>query len=181
MGGYSTGMKQRAKLAQALVHDPRLVFLDEPTNGLDPAARTDMLRLVERIGSDFGIAVLVTSHLLGELEQVSDHVIVLDGGHLLRSSATGDFLQQTGSLLVEVVGTETERDLLGEALAKRGLTCRPRGQMVSIDPPPPELAHEGATHDLIRDVAAELGLGLMRLQPDRRHLEDVFLEEGAHV
>ena len=92
MGGYSTGMKQRAKLAQALVHDPRLVFLDEPTNGLDPAARTDMLRLVQRIGSEFGIAVLVTSHLLGELEQVSDHVIVLDGGHLLRCSATGDFL-----------------------------------------------------------------------------------------
>ena len=179
MGGYSTGMKQRAKLAQALAHDPQLVFLDEPTNGLDPAARTDMLRLVERIGSDFGIAVLVTSHLLGELEQVSDHVIVLDGGHLLRSSATGDFLQRTGSLLVEVIGTETERDRLGEALAQRGLTCRPRGPMVSIDPPPPELALDGAAHDLIRDVAAELGLGLMRLQPDRGHLEDVFLEEGA--
>ena len=122
MGGYSTGMKQRAKLAQALAHDPRLVFLDEPTNGLDPAARTDMLRLVQRIGGEFGIAVLVTSHLLGELEQVSDHVIVLDGGHLLRSSATDEFLERTGSLLVEVVGTETERDLLGEALAQRGLT-----------------------------------------------------------
>lgn len=181
MGGYSTGMKQRAKLAQALAHDPRLVFLDEPTNGLDPAARTDMLRLVQRIGHDFGIAVLVTSHLLGELEQVSDHVIVLDGGHLLRSSSTGDFLQRTGSLLVEVVGTEADRDRLGQALAARGLVCRPRGAMVAIDPPPPELATEGAAHDLIRDVAADLGLGLMRLQPDRRHLEDVFLDGGAHV
>ena len=181
MGGYSTGMKQRAKLAQALVHDPRLVFLDEPTNGLDPAARTDMLRLVQRIGSEFGIAVLVTSHLLGELEQVSDHVIVLDGGHLLRSSATGDFLKQTGSLLVEVIGTATERDRLGEALAQAGLSCRPRGAMVAVDPPPPELAGEGAAYDVIRDVAAELGLGLMRLQPDRGHLEDVFLEGGAHV
>ena len=181
MGGYSTGMKQRAKLAQALVHDPHLVFLDEPTNGLDPAARTDMLRLVQRIGSDFGIAVLVTSHLLGELEQVSDHVVVLDGGRLLRSSATTDFLRRTGNLLVEVVGTETERDLLGEALARRGLTCRPRGSMVAVDPPPPELAEPGAAHDVIRDVAAELGLGLMRLEPDRGHLEDVFLEGGAHV
>ncbi|MEO5852387.1 MAG: ABC transporter ATP-binding protein, partial [Nocardioides sp.] len=72
MGGYSTGMKQRAKLAQALAHDPRLVLLDEPTNGLDPAARDDMLALVQRIGEDFKIAVIVTSHLLGELERVSD-------------------------------------------------------------------------------------------------------------
>src|SRR5690606_5195741 len=65
MGGYSTGMKQKAKLAQALAHDPRLVMLDEPTNGLDPAARDEMLGLVQRIGADFGIAVIVTSHLLG--------------------------------------------------------------------------------------------------------------------
>lgn len=175
MGGYSTGMKQRAKLAQALVHDPRLVFLDEPTNGLDPAARTDMLALVRRIGSDFGIAVLVTSHLLGELEQVSDHVIVLDAGHLLRSSATRDFLEQTGSLLVEVVGGTEERDRFGEALAAAGLTCRPRGTAIAIEPPPAHLA----VHDLVRDTAADLGLGLMRLQPDRRHLEDVFLDDAT--
>jgi ABC-2 type transport system ATP-binding protein len=174
MGGYSTGMKQRAKLAQSLVHDPRLVFLDEPTNGLDPAARTDMLSLVRRIGSDFGIAVLVTSHLLGELEQVSDHVIVLDAGRLLRSSATGDFLEQTGSLLVEVVGGSVERDRFGDALAAAGLSCRPRGMTITIDPPPPHLS----VHDLVRDTAAALGLGLMRLQADRRHLEDVFLVDG---
>ena len=88
MGGYSTGMKQRAKLAQALVHDPRLVLLDEPTNGLDPSSRDDMLALVQKVGHEFGIAVLVTSHLLGELERVSDHVVVLDSGRLLRASAT---------------------------------------------------------------------------------------------
>ncbi|MGH3314825.1 MAG: ABC transporter ATP-binding protein, partial [Nocardioidaceae bacterium] len=69
IGGYSTGMRQRVKLAQALTHDPALVLLDEPTNGLDPAARDDMLALIRRIGSEFGIAVLVTSHLLGELER----------------------------------------------------------------------------------------------------------------
>src|SRR3546814_17298013 len=97
-------MKQRAKLAQALVHVPRLVLLDEPTNGLDPSSRDDMLALVRRIGREFGIAVLVTSHLLGELERVSDHVVVLDGGRLLRSSATTDFLHATGSLLVAVQG-----------------------------------------------------------------------------
>ncbi|MBA2632864.1 MAG: ABC transporter ATP-binding protein, partial [Chloroflexi bacterium] len=66
IGGYSTGMKQRVKLAQALVHDPRVLFLDEPTNGLDPAGRDEMLALIERIGKEFGIAVIVASHLLGE-------------------------------------------------------------------------------------------------------------------
>src|SRR6188472_3679615 len=72
IGGYSTGMKQRVKLAQALVHDPALVMLDEPTNGLDPAGREDMLGLIRRIGTEFNISVLVTSHLLGELERVCD-------------------------------------------------------------------------------------------------------------
>jgi ABC-2 type transport system ATP-binding protein len=172
MGGYSTGMKQRAKLAQALVHDPRLVMLDEPTNGLDPAARAEMLHLVRRIGHDFGIPVLVTSHLLGELEQVSDHVVVLDAGRLLRSSATSEFLDSTGALLVEVLGGDAERDALGEALASAGLTCRARGRRVGVDPAPAGVA----VHDLVRDAVAGLGLGLVRLQPDHRRLEDVFLE-----
>ena len=175
MGGYSTGMKQRAKLAQALVHDPRLVFLDEPTNGLDPAARIDMLRLVRRIGHDFGISVVVTSHLLGELERVSDHVIVLDGGHLLRSSATGEFLGATGSLVVEVLGGATEHERMAEALALAGLGAHLRGQAISIDPAP-----EGfPVHDLIRDTASRLGVGLVRLQPDHHRLEDVFEEASA--
>jgi len=79
IGGYSAGMRQRVKPAQALVHDPQLVFLDEPTNGLDPAGRDDMLGLIARINAEFGISVLVTSHLLGELERVCDHVMVIEG------------------------------------------------------------------------------------------------------
>ena len=134
MGGYSTGMKQRAKLAQALVHDPRLVLLDEPTNGLDPSSRDDMLALVRRIGTEFGIAVLVTSHLLGELERISDHVVVLDSGRLLRSSATTDFLHRTGTLLVEVQGRPDADRILGQALVEAGLRATPAdGRMIEVE------------------------------------------------
>ena len=173
MGGYSTGMKQRAKLAQSLAHDPQLVFLDEPTNGLDPAARDDMLALIQRIGHDFGIAVLVTSHLLGELERVSDHVVVLDGGRLLRASATAEFLDTTGALTVEVIG-ENAQARLGQALTARGVTCRDRGTMLQIDPPEQS---DVAVTDLVRDLACELGLGLVRIQLDHRRIEDVFAGE----
>lgn len=172
MGGYSTGMKQRAKLAQALAHDPRLVLLDEPTNGLDPAARDDMLELVRRIGHDFGISVLVTSHLLGELERVSDHVVILDGGRLLRSSATSEFLVSTGTLLIEVLGSNAEQDRMGHALAGAGLTCAPRGNLIAVEPLPADDPRD--IHDAIRDAAVDLGLGLVRIQPDHGRIEDVF-------
>ncbi len=174
MGGYSTGMKQRAKLAQALVHDPRLVLLDEPTNGLDPASRDGMLDLVRRIGTDFGIAVLVTSHLLGELERVSDHVIVLDNGALLRSSATSDFLHTTGSLLVEVLGRPDADRLLGQALVDAGLRARPGdGRLVEVE------VDDETTRDVIRDITVDLGLGLVRMQEQHHRIEDVFREGVA--
>ncbi len=177
MGGYSTGMKQRAKLAQAIVHDPRLVLLDEPTNGLDPAARDDMLGLVQRVGQDFGISVLVTSHLLGELERVSDHVVILDSGRLLRASETRDFLHLTGTLLVEVLGEtvsgEDAQTRMGRALAAAGVPVQPRGGLLALAPAP-ELGVD--LHDLVRDTALDLGLGLVRIQADHRRIEDVFAD-----
>jgi ABC-2 type transport system ATP-binding protein len=176
MGGYSTGMKQRAKLAQALVHDPKLVLLDEPTNGLDPEARDDMIRLVARIGRSFGIPVLVTSHLLGELERVSDHVIVLDDGRLLSSQATTELTQDTGLLLVEVLGTADDQHRMGEALAAGGLPCRPRQQMIEVDAR--AVAGGVAPHDVIRDTACDLGLGLVRIQAEHGRIQDVFDSAG---
>jgi ABC-2 type transport system ATP-binding protein len=176
MGTYSTGMKQRAKLAQALVHDPRLVLLDEPTNGLDPAARDDMLRLVQRVGQDFGISVLVTSHLLGELERVSDHVVILDSGRLLRASETRDFLDATGTLLVEVLSHgpgDDSQARMHQALVAAGVPVRPRGGLLALDPSP-EL--DGDVRDLVRDTALELGVGLVRIQADHRRIEDVFAD-----
>jgi ABC-2 type transport system ATP-binding protein len=179
MGGYSTGMKQKAKLAQALAHDPQLVLLDEPTNGLDPAARDEMLRLVQRIGRDFGIAVIVTSHLLGELERVSDHVVILDAGRLLRASPTDDFLDKTGTLLVEVLGDDAQQRM-AQALTAAGVSTSPRGSLLAVD----GLEHrdelgERDLHDVIRDTACDLGLGLVRIQADHRRIEDVFADEAA--
>jgi ABC-2 type transport system ATP-binding protein len=171
MGGYSTGMRQKAKLAQALAHDPRLVLLDEPTNGLDPAARDEMLGLVQRIGRDFGIAVIVTSHLLGELERVSDNVVVLDGGRLLEARSTDEFLDATGALLVEVLGDDAQ-SRMATALAAAGVPATPRGTMLSVNS-----SANTDIHDLIRDTATDLGLGLVRVQTDHHRIEDVFADQ----
>nr|WP_313895957.1 ABC transporter ATP-binding protein [Streptomyces sp. YIM 98790] len=173
MGGYSTGMKQRVKLAQALVHDPRLVLLDEPTNGLDPAGRDEMLGLIRRVWTDFGISVLVTSHLLGELERTSDHIVVIDGGKLLRSESIAGFTQTTSSLLIEVTDTDAHPDgaaALRTALSAAGLTVEPGGgRNVHVDP-----GEDAAAYDTIRDAIAELGLGLVRMEQRRHRIAEVF-------
>jgi ABC-2 type transport system ATP-binding protein len=170
IGGYSTGMKQRVKLAQALVHDPRLLLLDEPTNGLDPAGRDEMLELVHRTGTEFGIAVIVASHLLGEIERVCDHLVAIEGGKLLRSAPLGSFTERTGTLAVEV---EEGRDVLAERLRAAGLHTIVDGPAVLID-----LVDE-RPYDLVRDTVAELGLPLVRLEQRRHRLEDLFRDEPA--
>ncbi len=172
IGGYSTGMRQRVKLAQALAHDPRLVFLDEPTNGLDPAGRDEMLGLIRRIGTDFGISVLVTSHLLGELERICDHIVIIDGGRLLRSETVDAFTQTSGALTVEV---EEGRDKLGDWLAGQGAEVHQDGRLLVV-----EVAGE-RTYDLIRDGAAELGLCLIRMEQRRHRIEEVFIEPSGEA
>jgi ABC-2 type transport system ATP-binding protein len=181
IGGYSTGMKQRVKLAQALVHDPQLVFLDEPTNGLDPVGRDDMLGLIRRIYTDFGISVLVTSHLLGELERTCDHVVVVDGGKLLRSSSTTDFTQTTTTLAIEVTDTDEHPDgtrAVREALHARGV------EVLEANSALPGAGHillltaQGEeTYDVVRDAVADLGLGLVRMEQRRHHISEVFTDD----
>ncbi|MBP2704833.1 ABC transporter ATP-binding protein [Microbispora sp. RL4-1S] len=174
MGGYSTGMKQRVKLAQALVHDPRLVFLDEPTNGLDPQGRDDMLALIRRIGTEFGISVVVTSHLLGELERVCDHVIVIDGGRLLRSSAIREFTQVSQTIAVEV---EEGLEPLAARLAGAGETVAVQGRTLTVQVAAD--ADPGRTYDAVRDAVCDLSLNLIRLEQRRGRIEDVFKEPAA--
>jgi ABC-2 type transport system ATP-binding protein len=168
-GTYSTGMKQRVKLAQALVGDPRLLLLDEPTIGLDPAGRRSMLDLISRIGAEFGISIMVSSHLLGEIEQICDQLVVIDGGRLLRSDTMTSFTQVSQVLAIEV--DEGIAELQAE-LAARGLEPRRsgRGLLVRID--------GDGTYDMVRDAVADLGLPLNRLEQQRRRVEELFRDNG---
>ncbi|MBA3877591.1 MAG: ABC transporter [Anaerolinea sp.] len=169
IGGYSTGMKQRVKLAQALVHDPRLLLLDEPTNGLDPAGRGEMLDLIARIGNEFGIPILVASHLLGEIERVADFLLAIDAGRLLQAAPLATLTHRTGVLAVEV---EEGTDRLSAALAGRGLKTRVDGRHLFIG------LEDDRPYDLVRDLVDDLGLSLVRIEQDRHRLEDLFRTPG---
>jgi ABC-2 type transport system ATP-binding protein len=175
IGGYSTGMKQRVKLAQALVHDPRLLFLDEPTNGLDPAGRDEMLELIQRIGRDFGIAVVVASHLLGEIERVAGWLVAIDAGKLLRTATLGSFTERTGQLLVE---TEEPAGPLADRLVARGLQAIADGRTVVVDL---ESGAHGdfAVFDAVRDEVIGLEMALIRVEHRRHQLEDLFRTGGG--
>jgi ABC-2 type transport system ATP-binding protein len=167
MGGYSTGMRQRVKLAQALVHDPDLVMLDEPTNGLDPAGRDDMLELIQRIDAEFGISVIVTSHLLGELERVCREIVVIDAGRLLRHSTTAAVTAETPVVVVEVDDDPAE---LLDRLRVAGVTVQAADRLLQVD------VADASTYDLVRDAVAELGLGLVRMERQRHRMTEIFAD-----
>ncbi len=169
IGGYSTGMKQRVKLAQALVHDPRLLMLDEPTNGLDPAGRDEMLDLIRRVGSDFGIAIVMSSHLLGEIERVCDNLVVIDGGRLMRADTMASFTAELQVLAVEV---DARQDEFVQKLISQGLQVSEEGRLILVD------LDGGRPYDVVRDTVVELGVGLLRLEQRRHRLEDLFREEA---
>ncbi len=169
IGTYSTGMKQRVKLAQALVGDPRLLLLDEPTNGLDPAGRGEMLDLIARIGTEFGISIVVASHLLGEIEQICDHLVAIEAGRLLRADTITSF---TEASLVLIVDVDEGAQRLADELARQGLEPRARQQRVLVP-----LAGD-ATYDAVRDAVADLGLPLGRLQQRRHSIEELFRGEA---
>lgn len=188
MGGYSTGMAQRVKLAQALVHDPRILILDEPTNGLDPAGRDDMLALVARTGHEFGISVLVSSHLLGELERICERIVLIEQGRLRRVASVGSLTEATGTLVVELDRDTATLEAFVEALGSRGVTARldrhhvlvdvPAAEAASYDASTPHVAHhaEYAVYDAVRDAALRLDAGILRLGRRRGQLAELFHE-----
>jgi ABC-2 type transport system ATP-binding protein len=175
VGGFSTGMRQRVKLAQSLVADPELALLDEPTAGLDPTGREEMLALVARL-STFGISVLLATHLLDDVARVCDHVVMLDAGRLVVAGPTETLLHQTGKLTVEVYAG---RGRLASALAERGLTVvtdelfEAEGEAGAVDVVVG--ADPGPVLDTIRDVLADLGLPLHRLSSRAASLDEAFV------
>lgn len=169
IGGFSTGMRQRTKLAQALVGDPELVLLDEPTAGLDPLGRDEMLALVERLGT-FGISVLMATHLLDDVQQVCDHVLMIDAGRLVVAGATESLLERTGRVTVDV-GAGAER--LAARLATVPLDAAVVDGLVEIT------VSGDQELDALRDVIADLGLPLHRLSTRLTSLDEVFLDRAT--
>lgn len=178
IGTYSTGMKQRVKLAQALAGDPRLLLLDEPTNGLDPAGRIAMLELIERIGHEFGISIVVASHLLSEIERVCDHLVAIEAGKLLRADSISSFTGVSQVLLVEVESDDGIEALIAD-LARRGL-APVKGKERFQALVPLERADGGdGTFDAVRDAVADLQLPLSRLEQRRHQVEELFRDDAS--
>jgi len=169
IGGFSTGMRQRTKLAQALVGDPELVLLDEPTAGLDPLGREEMLALVARLGT-FGISVIMATHLLDDVQQVCDHVVMIDAGRLVVAGETASLLDRTGAVTVDV---GRHHDELVAGLARAGVAAAVVNGAV-------EATVDGDQQlDLVRDVVADLGLPLFRLSTRLTSLDEVFLRSAG--
>ena len=164
LGDFSTGMQQRVKLAQSIVHDPELVLLDEPASGLDPSGRDQMLELIGRV-SEFGMNVLFSSHLLDDIEQTCDWVVMLDGGRLVHSAPL-DPPSEGNQVSVEVFGDS--RPLVA-ALTGQGIEVAVDGSVVTVG---------SAVKDvfvLVRDALASSGSSVRRMGTSLKRLEDVLV------
>jgi ABC-2 type transport system ATP-binding protein len=175
LGSMSTGQRQRVKLAAAIAHDPDLVFLDEPTDGLDPTQRETMLDLIRRVGSEFGISVLLSSHLLDEVGRTCDRIVMLDGGKVVLEGPIAELRGGTRGVRVEL---DRPADALAAAAVARGFPATVDGPRVAIALPD-GVADPTALLVLVRDEAAASGAGIRRLEQEVRTLEDLFLEIGS--
>ena len=168
---YSTGMKQRIKLAQALVHDPELLFLDEPTNGMDPKGRDEMLELVRDLALNKGVNVIVSSHLLPDIEYTCRDVVVMDKGRVVAHGAIEGLKQPRGrvfELRVKVAGGPAR---FIEQLRAAGLECHATDDDVMRVFVP----GEGGAQRLF-ELAAAASVQVRHLRPSVPTLEDVFAQ-----
>jgi ABC-2 type transport system ATP-binding protein len=166
---YSTGMKQRIKLAQALVHDPDLLFLDEPTNGMDPKGRDEMLELVRDLAHNKGVNLILSSHLLPDVEYTCDHVVVMDKGRIA-AAGTIDALKQPRGRVYELrVKTSSDLETFFDRLRAAGLECHSTDDdVVRVFVP-----GDGGARQLFA-LSASAGVQVRHLRPSVPTLEDVF-------
>jgi ABC-2 type transport system ATP-binding protein len=164
---YSTGMKQRIKLAQALVHDPDLLFLDEPTNGMDPKGRDEMLELIRDLAHNKGVNLILSSHLLPDVEYTCDRVVVMDKGRIAAQGPIAELKGPRGS--VNELRAKIDGDRLVTALRAAGMDCHATDEDVMR-----VFVPEGLTARAVFEVAARERIQLRHLRPSVPTLEDVF-------
>jgi ABC-2 type transport system ATP-binding protein len=176
VGTMSTGQRQRVKLAQAIAHDPDLLLLDEPTNGLDPSQREEMLALIEHVGRDLGMHVVLSSHLLEEVERVSAAVVILDRGRVVAEGELAELGQTAPELAVELAydGGEDPAPRLVGVLNAAGMEATldgPRRLTVPLLSPD--------VYDTVRDALADGRFALRRLERRTASLEEVYLDRSS--
>jgi ABC-2 type transport system ATP-binding protein len=165
---YSKGMQQRLGLAQALVNDPELLFLDEPTDGLDPLGRKDVRDLLMQLRAE-GKTIFLNSHLLSEIELVCDQIVILNKGQVARTAMPDDFTRGTGEYLVRVAEA---RDEVRAAVADATVACRADWQGTTLRFAPRDRAHLNAVLDRLRSVPVEIEA----VEPVRLSLEEFFVQ-----
>src|SRR3984957_18255149 len=165
---YSAGMKQRLKLASAIVHDPKLLILDEPTNGMDPAGRTEIIELARDLAHNKGMSLIFSSHLLPDVEAVCDYIVVLGGGRLLSEGKIQD-LKQLHKQWFEV-RLKAEPASFKEKLLALGCQAKLRDELLLVQLP------DGQSPQLLWKAAAENKVQIRYLRPQRSTLEEVFLK-----
>jgi ABC-2 type transport system ATP-binding protein len=164
---YSTGMKQRIKLAQALVHDPDLLFLDEPTNGMDPKGRDEMLELIRDLGHNKNVNLILSSHLLPDVEYTCDHVIVMDKGQVVAQGPIDELKGPAGRVFeLRIKGNLPE---FIEVLREHGLECHATDEDVMR-----VFVPAGRDQRAIFTLATQRGAQVRHLRPSVPTLEDVF-------
>ncbi|MCY3949978.1 MAG: ABC transporter ATP-binding protein [Acidimicrobiaceae bacterium] len=172
LGTMSTGQRQRVKLAQAVASDPQLVLLDEPTSGLDPTQRTEMLTLIGEISNEHSVNVVLSSHLLEEVERVCDHIVALDAGRLIADGPITELVGDGEGITLELV------DIAEPAGTVGAVENALRGAGIEVERTGTTLRLGGRERDVLcdraRDAVADAGARIRRLEARRRTLEDLF-------
>ena len=172
LGTMSTGQRQRVKLAQAVASDPQLVLLDEPTSGLDPTQRTEMLTLIGEISNEHSVSVVLSSHLLEEVERVCDHIVALDAGRLIAAGPITELVGDGEGITLELV------DIAEPAGTVDAVENALRGAGIGVERTGTTLRLGGCERDVLcdraRDAVADAGARIRRLETRRRTLADLF-------